>query len=131
MGPINVSRVVRQLRALPIRLKLWLAWLILSTLVVPLIFVSHEFFAAFMVCQAANLVFGSWLMLRFGLVKLLSLAHILFWTPMIGKFIWFYETLNGFDLFVAYGVILTVFISLIIDFKDYRSWCRGDREPIV
>jgi len=105
--------------------------LILSTLVVPLIFVSHEFFAAFMVCQAANLVFGSWLMLRFGLVKLLSLAHILFWTPMIGKFIWFYETLNGFDLFVAYGVILTVFISLIIDFKDYRSWCRGDREPIV
>jgi hypothetical protein len=131
MEKLNFNRVLAQLAALPFRLKLWLAWLMFATLAVPLALLSQPFFLALMVCQAANIVFGGWLMLRYGLVKLLSLAHILFWTPMIGKFVFYYDTLAGFELFVAYSVILTVFVSLVVDFRDFLDWRRGDREPIV
>lgn len=131
MDQMDFKRVARQLAELPFRLQLWLAWLTFATLAIPLAFLSHPFFVVLMVCQGANIVFGGWLMLRYGLVKLLSLAHILFWTPMLGKFVFFHGTLSGFELFVAYSVITTVCISLILDFRDYLDWRRGDRDPIV
>lgn len=131
MAQLSVIRAFSQLNALSFRLKLWLAWMTLTTLVVPLVFLSEPFFAALMVCQAGNLVFGGWLMLRYGLVKLLSLAHVLFWTPMIGKFIWYYETLAGFNLYLAIAVITTVVASLVLDFRDYFAWRRGDHAPMV
>lgn len=131
MDQMDFKRVARQLAELPFGLQLWLAWLTFATLAIPLAFLSHPFFVVLMVCQGANIVFGGWLMLRYGLVKLLSLAHILFWTPMLGKFVFFHGTLSGFELFVAYSVITTVCISLILDFRDYLDWRRGDRDPIV
>lgn len=131
MDQMDFKRVARQLAELPFGLQLWLAWLTFATLAIPLAFLSHPFFVALMVCQGANIVFGGRLMLRYGLVKLLSLAHILFWTPMLGKFVFFHGTLSGFELFVAYSGITTVCISLILDFRDYLDWRRGDRDPIV
>ena len=131
MDKVDFKRIARQLGELPFRLKLWLAWLTFATLAIPLAFLSHPFFVALMVCQAANIVCGGWLMLRYGLVKLLSLAHILFWTPMLGKFVFYYSTLSGFELFVAYSVIATIFVSLILDFRDFLDWRRGHRDPIV
>lgn len=129
---LSIARVVRQLLALPVSLKLWLTWLMISTLLVPLFLLDTTFFAAAMLCQAANLVFGGWLMLRHGLVRLLSLAHILFWTPMLAKFWWYYDSLTDpYALGFAWAMMATVAASLVLDVRDYRDWLRGNREPIV
>lgn len=132
MPPLSPSRTVRQLAALPVHLQLWLAWLMLSTVVIPLFLLDTTFFAAAMLCQAANVLFGSWLMLRHGLVRLLSLAHLLFWTPMLAKFWWYYDSLDDpVVLAVGWVMIATVAASLVLDARDYRDWLRGRREPIV
>lgn len=131
MSDLSLSRVVQHLAALPLHLKLWLAWLMVSTLVIPLFLLDTAFFAAAMLCQAANLLFGGWLMLRHGLVRLLSLAHLLFWTPMLAKFWWYYDSLtHPTVLAFAWVMMATVATSLVLDARDYRDWRRGRTEPV-
>lgn len=131
MQKLSISRVMMQIRFLPTRLQLWLVWLAVSTLMIPIILGSNPFFHALLVCQVGNLIFGTYLMLRHGLVKLLSLSHIIFWTPMLGKFGWYYQTLDtGWLLALGWLTIGSVALSLILDFRDYRDWRRGDRAPL-
>lgn len=130
MANLSAGRLLRQARNLPLRLQLWLGWLIVATMLVPLALLDHAFFAAFMLCQAANIVVGTTLALRHGLVRLLSLSHLLFWTPMLGKFAWYYDTLGGTVLVIAWIVIATVAVSLIFDVRDYRQWLAGRRDAV-
>ena len=128
MTGYSLKRPLAQMAALPNHLKLWLAWLLLSTLFVPLFHLDTTFFASAMVCQAANLAFRTLLMLRYGLVRLLGLSHIIFWTPMFVKFWWHYDTLvDTRVLTYAWIMMLTVAISLILDVRDYRDWRVGNR----
>ena len=127
----SLSRMGRQIGALPMRLQLWLAWLVVATLVIPLLFLPNAFFEAFLVCQLCNVVFGTVLGLRYGLVKLLSLSHLLFWTPMLAKFVWYYPSLESVLVrSVAWVVIATVAVSLVLDARDYLAWRAGDRTPV-
>ncbi|WP_298838430.1 hypothetical protein [uncultured Roseobacter sp.] len=113
------------------RLKLWLAWLLVTTLFVLLFLLDTAFFASAMICQAANLLFGSWLMLRRGLVRLLGLSHILFWTPMFAKFWWHYDSLVDQQVLVfGWLMMATVAVSLVLDIRDYRDWQLGNRNPV-
>ncbi|MGR3433989.1 MAG: hypothetical protein ACU0CO_03725, partial [Shimia sp.] len=97
----------------------------------PVVPAGTDFFAAAMLCQAANVAFGTYLALRHGLVRLLSLAHLLFWTPMPVKFWWYYSSLDTPALLVAGWIMIgTVAVSLVLDVRDYRDWLRGARAPV-
>lgn len=127
-----MNRLIRQLRKLPVRLKIWAMWLGLSTVALPLVFVANDFFRAALICQMLNLIFGGYLAIRFGLVKLLSLSHLLFWTPMLAKYARYYQSLDTLSLWLlALMFILTVSISLVLDARDFWQWCRGDRSPLA
>lgn len=131
MHNFSFSRAINQIKALPPRLKFWLLWLIVTTLVIPLLMRSNSFFSSMLICQAGNLVFGTPLMLRFGLVKLLGLSHLIFWTPILALFVWHYSSLNS-DVLVSCGwiAVVSVVASLILDFRDFRDWLRDDRTPV-
>lgn len=127
----SFTRPFTQIAALPRRLQLWLAWLMVSTLFVPLTLLDNAFFAAMMICQVANLVFGGALMKRHGMVRLLALSHLLFWTPMLAKFACFYESLDDpLLLACAWIVVATIAMSLVLDARDFRDWMRGERQPV-
>lgn len=71
-------------------------------------------------------------MVRHGLVKLVSLSHLAFWTPMLAKFAWHYHSLDSAPLLLAAWVaVASVVASLVLDARDYRAWRAGDRAPIV
>ena len=127
----SLVRAWRQMLRLPLHLHLWLGWLTVSTLLVPLFLLGNGFFAAMMVCQALNLAFGTVLLLRFGLVRLLGLSHLLFWTPILFKFRWNYEALKDPALLAfCRAMILTICISLALDAQDLRDWFRGNTAPV-
>ncbi len=128
---MDFTRLLKQLAALSPGLKIWLVWMVVATMAVPAVNIEHPFFAAVLLCQIGHILFGGWLMLRFGLVKLLSVSHLIFWIPMVAKLVYYHDTLGGADLALAYVVIATVVASLILDMRDFADWLRGDRAPIV
>ena len=131
MTGFSAKRLWEQAKALPFHLKVWLGWLTVGTMLIPLALIGNDLFAALMVCQAANVAFGTTLALRYGLVRLLGLSHLIFWTPMLLKFGWFYDALDTPLLLLAgWVVIATVAVSLVLDARDMRDWLRGERGPI-
>lgn len=50
----GIARVAVQFGALPLRLKLWLAWPLAATLLLPVAFASNSFFRAMLVCGQAT-----------------------------------------------------------------------------
>ncbi|MBW4557608.1 MAG: hypothetical protein KME59_17055 [Trichormus sp. ATA11-4-KO1] len=123
---------MRQLARLPRHLQAWLWWLILCSGVATLFFLSHPFGLAVSICQMGNIIFGGWLALRFGLVKLLGLAHLIWWTPIPFLFVFYYQSLDSSLLMAwAWEVTGTVLISLVLDARDFFQWCRGERAPMV
>ncbi|WP_349367784.1 hypothetical protein [Salinarimonas sp.] len=123
--------MAKQIRSLPLYLQAWLIWLTVTTLIIPLVYIESPFFQSMMICQIGNILFGGWLMLRYGLVKLLSLAHIVFWTPILAKFLYHFEGLQPGPIFLAATVTsASVLVSLILDARDYRAWLHGDRRSV-
>jgi hypothetical protein len=127
----SLRRPFHQMASLPLRLKLWLGWLMISTLFVPLLFLQNPFFGAMMICQLLNLVFGTILMLRFGLVRLLGLSHLVFWTPILAKFNHYYDALlDPTMLALAWITVLTIGVSLLLDARDVVDWVGGKTDPV-
>ena len=132
MSNLSIKRVTIQIGALPIRLKLWLAWLVIITFIIPIFYLSNDFFRTQFILQICNALFGGYLMLRFGLVKLLSLSHLIFWTPMLVIFALYYESLTTNSLLILGWICaITVLVSLLLDVRDYFGWLSGDTSPMV
>mmetsp|Transcript_12720 Transcript_12720/g.10876 ORF Transcript_12720/g.10876 Transcript_12720/m.10876 type:complete len:138 (+) Transcript_12720:155-568(+) len=106
-------------------------WMGLATFVIPLVFITNKLFWSILICQAGNTIGSFWTLHKYGLVKLMSLFHLIFWTPMLVKFGIFYEHLDATTEYVfGWIMISTVSISLVLDVKDYIEWCKGERDPI-
>ncbi|MEC9368197.1 MAG: hypothetical protein VX871_05830 [Pseudomonadota bacterium] len=70
----------------------------------------------------------TWLFNSYGYVRLLGLAHVLFWTPLA---IWLWTRLSRHPLKSVFGVYLrvllaTIVISLAFDYADVARHLMGD-----
>ena len=74
-----------------------------------------------------------WLHGQMGMVRLLGLVHVVFWTPLV---IYMWKVLRTAELGRLYTAIvwitlITLCISLAFDFADVARWLLGERGSIV
>ncbi len=119
----------------PLWVRLWLDWLLFAVLALPLaLFIWRQSRLVALVAFAANIPAGygiGWLYEHMGYVKLLGLAHIIFWTPLA---IYLFMQLKRSDLpkwprWIITVVCVTVVISLAFDYSDALRYLMGERTP--
>ncbi len=83
-----------------------------------------------LVALALTFPFMMWLYSRFGYQRILGLAHVIFWTPLV---IYFWrrrahwrvrETLGGKWVLLAFS---TMCVSLVMDYADVVRYLLGER----
>lgn len=82
---------------------------------------------------ALGVVVVLWLYKRMGMVRLLGVGHVVFWTP-IPFILWSRLTENPPPTFfeiTGWIALAVVAISLVFDTVDTIKWIAGDREPTV
>lgn len=78
----------------PDHLRLWVAWLVVINLAVPLIFIQRAEAWATVVVFVLSAGLMSWLFEAYGFSKLLGLAHLVFWPPLLW---WLWTRWYGID----------------------------------
>lgn len=83
--------------------------------------------------QLGNAALGSVLGLTFGLVRLLGLAHVVFWTPLV---IYVLRHLPALPRPTLLGIwvrvfLVTILASLLLDYIDVVRYPFGDRNLLV
>ena len=119
----------------PLWVRLWLDWLLFGAIALPLLlFIWRQTRIVGVVTFIANIPAGygtGWLYDHMGYVKLLGLAHIIFWTPLV---IYLYMQLKRTDLpkwprRIIILVLVTIVISLAFDYIDALRYLIGERTP--
>ena len=117
----------------PLWVQLWVDWLLFGAIVLPLaLFIWKQSRQAAIAAVLANAgaSFGTgWLYSQMGYVKMLGLAHIIFWTPLA---IYFFLTLRSGNLaswprWIMTVVLITIVISLAFDYSDLARYALGNR----
>ncbi|NNF57260.1 MAG: hypothetical protein HKN04_03380 [Rhodothermaceae bacterium] len=129
MFKYGLSDMVSQALDLPPYVLGWLAWLVAVTVIAPIFFIRHREARVVLYWQAANAAFGLALWSVVGLVRLLSLSHVLFWTPAV-----IYLSQHRperrqtlFDTWV-YLALISMGISLALDVVELVRYASGARE---
>jgi hypothetical protein len=120
-----------QVLALPPHLQAWLLWLLITTFIAPLFFAQHRVARILLYWQAANILFGLSLWSTVGLVRLLSLSHLLFWLPAAIVLFRNRPTRVQMPLHVwIYLALISMSSSLVMDGVDLVRYILGDRDLI-
>ncbi len=81
------------------------------------------------------LAFGSTVFLfeQYGMVRLLGLGHVLFWTPLV-IYLWWRlrrDPPAPFFATVMWILLATITAALVFDYYDVLRWLLGERASIV
>ena len=75
-----------------------------------------------------------WMHSQMGMVRLLGIVHVVFWTPLI-IYLWRkLQTAPEFSLYfkgIIWVLMITFTAALIFDYYDVARWIIGQRAPIV
>ena len=113
----------------PLWLQAWIGWMILVNFVGAIIFIRKpeaKWVLATFICVG---IFMNWLYALYGYQRILGLAHVVFWTPLL-VFLWMrrrqwdLSNLSGKWIVVLFATNLT---SLIIDYIDVARYLSGER----
>lgn len=129
----GVIRFHRGLLRMPWHWQLWLAALITVNMVIPLFWMHHVQAQLVLAAMFGAVAMMCWLTAVTGFSRLLGLAHILFWVPLL---IWLGTMFSGFSATEPFGlwlrsVLLLNGISLVIDVADVVRYLLGEREETV
>ncbi|VAW04326.1 hypothetical protein MNBD_ALPHA05-1482 [hydrothermal vent metagenome] len=113
----------------PLWLQAWVGWLMLANLVGAVVFIRRpeaKWVLAAIVPAAISMI---WLYSLFGFQRILGLAHVAFWTPLM-FYLWSRRT--QWNLSVLSGkwlaaVFVTDVTSLVIDYADVVRYLAGER----
>ena len=115
--------------------QLWLYWLLAVGVALPLaLFIWKQTrlaAAASIVTSIGAGVGTNWIYNQMGYVKMLGLAHIIFWTPLV---IYFFLILRGGNVarwprWIITAAVLTIGVSLAFDYTDLVRYALGNRTP--
>ncbi len=120
--------------AVPVGWKFWLGWMILLNLIVSsFYFRRHQearfILFAFLVQGVIMAVIADTL----GFVRLLGIAHIIFWTPLmvyLFKRVTIVRDDQPYFIYII-TVLVTNCLSLVIDYVDVGRYILGERQPYV
>lgn len=119
----------------PLWVRLWLNWLLFGALALPLaLFIWRQSRVSAFFILLANIPAGfgtGWLYEHMGYVKLLGLAHIIFWTPIA---FYLFLRLRRVDLpklpqWIIMVALATIVVSLAFDYTDALRYWMGERTP--
>ena len=122
---------------LPTTVRYWIMWMNVTVLAALVIFALNRptrmTALVLLVANVAMVAFMTWLYNRVGLVRLLGLPHLIFWTPLV---VWFVLQLRRGDLprqpMTAMVILtITLSISLIFDAVDVARWLLGERSSML
>ena len=84
------------------------------------------------IAMIGNVIVINLLFERFGYTRILGLAHVIFWTPLL---VYFWKTRNDHPKRVWTGrwvklTMVITFVSLLFDYSDVARYLLGDREEL-
>ncbi len=115
----------------------WLNWLLFGAFILPvsLVFWKQSRLAgiATVVCSVLAAAGVMWIFSELGYVKLMGLAHIVFWVPLV---VYLVSQTKRNDMprwpkRILWVVIVTLIVSLAFDFADVARYFLGEREPFT
>lgn len=119
VGPGLGAGLIDAILAQPDHLRLWMGWLVFVNLALPLIFTPRTEAVATMAAFLINAAIMSYLFELHGYSKILGLAHLIVWPPLL---LWLWTRWYGIDSMAMrlWIVILAAsnIASLILDARD-------------
>lgn len=114
----------------PFWLKVWIFWIVFLN-GASLLFVRHVEARWVLAAWIASLVTMSRLFDEFGYTRILGLAHVLWWSPLV-VYLFRRRARFGEGAFGGWArwVALSNAASLVIDYVDVARWALGDRGPV-
>jgi len=114
----------------PFWLKVWIFWMIFLNSA-SIVFVRRAEGRWVLAAWIASLVTLNRLFEEFGYTRILGLAHVLWWSPLV-LYLFRRRAQFGEGPFGGWArwVALTNAASLAIDYVDVARWALGDRGPV-
>lgn len=120
----------------PDMLRLWVLWLTVAMIAAPLILLvfrpSRRAGLVTLLANVAAALSMQWLYGQVGFVRLLGLAHVVFWVPLLA---WLLPKLRAGWPAVPRAALtvflLTIGVSLVFDVADVIRYIAGDRSSLV
>lgn len=131
MTVLTFEQVAAQAAAVPLPIQVWVAWMVAILYVVPLAFFGERVVRSYYVWQLLNAVTNIGMALTFGVVRLMSLPHLLFWIPASIVLFRRRDEARG-SAMKAWMILalVTMAISLAFDAVDVVRYAAGERNPI-
>ncbi|GJL93962.1 MAG: hypothetical protein DHS20C05_03670 [Hyphococcus sp.] len=113
----------------PLWLQAWVGWMMLVNILGAIIFIRRTEAKWVLLAMLGAATFMSWLYAQYGYQRILGLAHVVFWTPLLvylwsRRKQWNLSEISGKWLAVLF---MTNFTSLIIDYIDVARYLMGER----
>lgn len=99
-----------------------------------LIVKTTRWLGAYMVVSTIALfVIMTWLYNQMGMVRLLGIVHIVFWTPLV---VYLWRRLRGnppqkYVALLMWLLLATLTVALVFDYYDVLRWVMGERASII
>ncbi len=115
--------------AQPVWLQAWVAWMATINVIGGFLFLRRAEAKWILLAMLGNIILMNLLFAQFGYQRILGLAHMVFWTPLLiylwrRQARWDFSALSGIWLWVLFTTNL---ISLIIDYADVARYLLGER----
>ena len=126
-----IADIWNSFRALPLRVQLWVALILVPVNAASLGFLAHPGGGWIALLAVGAMLLNLPIMLRErGLSKAMAWPHLLLWPPLLLLVLYrlqFGAPTPGFARYL--WLLLAVdLVSLLLDFRDARHWLRGERQ---
>lgn len=107
--------------------------LALSTITFLIVKTTRWLGAYMVVSTIALFLIMTWIYDQMGMVRLLGIVHIVFWTPLV-VYLWRRLRSNPPQKYVAllmWLLLATLTVALVFDYYDVLRWVMGERASII
>lgn len=120
-----------QTAALSMPMQIWLNWMIVVIVLMPLIFIRRPQGRIAILCSILLIACAMPVSRIVGISNFLSLIHLLIWTPLVLYFCYQLRQqhipIKSFFGIWSLTMISTAIVSLVFDVRDFARWLMGDR----
>lgn len=107
--------------------------LALSTIAFLIVKTTRWLGAYMVVSTIALFLIMTWIYDQMGMVRLLGIVHIVFWTPLV-VYLWRRLRSNPPQKYIAllmWLLLATLTVALVFDYYDVLRWLMGQRASII
>ena len=126
VGPDTLMGAIMQQ---PLWLQAWVGWMAAINVIGAAAFIQRPESKWIMLAMMGNFIVMSALYQTFGYQRILGLAHVVFWTPLL-IYLWRRRTQWNLNILSGKWLALlfaTNLLSLIIDYADVARYLMGER----